>query len=177
LVFAAGSAFAQMPGSIGVFSDPGGTNCDIYDFAPGLITVYVVHVNSTGATAAQFRVDNVSWGAGTLTFLGEISAYPTVIGNSQSGISIGYGACIVSPNLLLTINYFGSGLTPPCSYIKVVPDPQAIPPGNVLVVDCGIPAAKWTATGGAMVVNPLESCLCDIPVQETTWGRVKSLYQ
>jgi hypothetical protein len=34
-----------------------------------------------------------------------------------------------------------------------------------------------TATGGDVVINPIEGCFCDIPVEETSWGQIKSLYK
>jgi len=175
LVFTASMVFAQPPGSIGLFVDPNASVCDVYDQVPGLVTIYVFHMYTPGATASQFMVDHVSWGAGTLTYLGETSPYGVIIGNSQTGISIAYGACVPSPNVLLTINYFGSGLTPPCSYIQVMPDPAAIP-REIWVVDCQTPPNKAIATGGDVVVNPDPSCFCNVPVEETTWGRVKALY-
>jgi hypothetical protein len=35
----------------------------------------------------------------------------------------------------------------------------------------------WPATGGDIVVNPDGSCMCDIPVESTTWGKIKELYK
>jgi hypothetical protein len=98
-------------------------------------------------------------------------------GNASTGITIAYGMCVTSPNMIMKIDFFAQGLSPPCSYIRVVPDPAAVPPG-VLVADCSFPLPiLQIATGGAMVVNPDPSCMCSIPVEETTWGQVKALYQ
>ncbi len=175
VVFCSSMAFAQA-GSIGLFADPMGTNCDVYDQIPGLVSVYVVHVFAPGATEARFKVDHLSWGAGMLTYLSEYVTPPYIgLGIPTTGITIIYGSCQSSPNMILTITYFGSGLTPPCSYIQVVPDPTAIPPG-IYMKECTPPSLK-ISTGGAVVVNPDATCMCDIPVEETTWGQVKALYQ
>ena len=175
LALTASTVVAQLPGSIGLFADKDATNCAVYDL-PELIIVYAIHVYTPGATGAQFMVDHMSWGA-SLTYLSEISPYPSVIGNSQTGITISYDGCLSSPNLILRINFLGSGLSAPCSYIQVVPDPGAVPPG-IYVTDCASPVPNLlTATGGDVVVNPDASCMCDIPVQETTWGQVKALYR
>jgi hypothetical protein len=175
LALFATTAFSQA-GSIMLFSDPGATNCDVYDI-PGLVVVYVVHMYTSGATGAQFRVDHMSWGAGTLMWIADAVTPPYVpVGNSQTGIQIGYGLCMISPNLILQIQYLAQGLSPPCSYIQVVSHPTATPPG-ILVADCAIPPILWPATGGDVVVNPDPTCMCDIPVQETTWGQIKALYQ
>ena len=173
VVFCSSMAFAQA-GSIGVFADPGATVCEAPDM-PGLLTLYVVHNWTPGSTASQWKMD---MGSTVLTFLGETYPFPTVIGNTQVGISIAYGGCFTGPILLATINFFANGISPICSYITVVPDPLA-PSGNIEVVDCAVPAAKSFGTGGQFIINPDPStgCTCAWPVQESTWGGVKALYQ
>ena len=173
LLLTASLTYAQ-PGSIGVFGDPAGATCDIYDLAPNLVDVYVVHVFSPGASACQFMVDDSGI---FMTYISEtVYPYYIGIGNSRLGICIGFGGCVPSPNLVLTMQYFGQALTPPCSYIKVVPHPFASPPG-LLVWDCNYPANILTATGGKAIVNPTASCMCDVPTEETTWGQIKNLYK
>jgi hypothetical protein len=171
-------AFAQPPGSIGVFADPGATNCDIYDTVAGLITTYVVHVFTPGATASQFKLDCTTWNpTGFWTHLGETYAYTSVLGNTQIGVAIAYGACIPGPNLLATVNWFGSGLATPCSFCQIVADPTAVPPG-IYVADCADPPNVVTATGGDVVINPVPpDCVCDVPAEETSWGQLKALYK
>ncbi|MCK4776515.1 MAG: hypothetical protein KAT30_17080, partial [Candidatus Krumholzibacteria bacterium] len=75
------------------------------------------------------------------------------------------------------IDYFAQGLSPPCSYIQVVADPLAYDPPGIQVADCAFPPNVVNATGGDVVVNPDASCMCNIPVEETTWGKVKALYR
>lgn len=178
LLFISSLTFAQ-PGSIGLFSAPTGTNCDLYDTMPGLVLVYVVHVFTPGATAAQFRVASL-WG-NAMTYLAESPTAPYIkIGTCYSntgGCAIAYGGCMGSPNMILTIQFFASGLTPPCSYLQVMPDitPPAKP--AVLVTDCADPPHLLNATGGDVVINPQAGCFCNIPVEETSWGQIKSLYK
>ena len=176
LLFGANIVTAQPPGSIGLFVDPGGTICDVYDQLPGLVTVYVVHMYTPGATGSRFMVNHWSWGA-ALIHLGETVTPPYIgIGSYTTGITIGYNACVPSPNMIMKLDFFGNGISATCSYIQVVPDPLAVPPG-IYVMGCTAPLNWAPATGGDVVVNPDPSCMCDIPVQETTWGRVKALYQ
>jgi hypothetical protein len=174
LLVVASIAFAQ-PGSIGLFADPGGTSCNVTDAAPGLLLVYVVHVLSPGATASQFAV---AWDPCFLvTYLSEAVTPPYIgIGNSQAGIAIAYGSCIPSPAMILTLQFFGSGITSPCCFMHVIADPTATPPG-IYVTDCASPPNLLTATGGEAIVNPDPSCNCNVPVEETSWGQIKSLYQ
>ncbi len=178
LLLVAGLAFAQ-PGSIGLFSNVIGTNCDVYDSGPGLVLVYVVHMYTPGATASQFSVASM-WG-NAMTYLSEAVTAPYIkIGTCYSntaGCAIAYGGCIGSPNMILTLQFFASGTTPPCSYLQVMPDLTPPAKTSVLVTDCSDPPLLLNATGGDVVINPNAGCMCDIPVEETSWGQIKSLYQ
>jgi len=169
LVFATGSAFGQA-GEIDVFSDIGYSDCIVNDLFPGAITLYIVHTNSVGATESQFKMDLPS----TLTWVGETSPY-LVIGQSTSGVTISYGSCLQSPILLLTVDIQGAGLTPPCSYISIVPDPAALS-GLIEAVDCN--SFKMYPNPGWAVVNPNSLCnSCEVLVGQATWGNIKALYQ
>lgn len=169
LVFAASMAFAQA-GSIGIFGDPGGTDCNLNDTVAGLTPYYAVHVNAV-AVASQFSAPKPA--CMTATYLSDTAAFPVTIGNSQTGVAIGYGACQVSPTLVLTINYFTTGTTPACCYYPVYPDPAA-ESGQIEVVLCD--NSLVFATGGVGIVNADGTCLCDVPARQSTWGKVKSLY-
>ena len=171
-----GVVFAQPDvGSIDVFSDIGLTSCDFTD-AGGLITVYVAATHaSDGTSGAQWKMEIPS----TWTFFGQVSPYPTVVGNVLEGISIGYGQCLSGDaTLILTVNMLGDGLSPTCSHISIVPDPSA-PSGLIEIVDCQSPfPEKWMfENGGSGVVNSDGTCDCTVPVQDTTWGGIKALYQ
>jgi hypothetical protein len=78
--------------------------------------------------------------------------------------------------MILTIQFFAQGLSGPCSYCQVMADPTATPPG-IYVTDCSSPPLLLNATGGDVVINPIPGCFCNIPVEETSWGQIKSLYQ
>ena len=173
IVCSASMAFAQA-GSIGVFADAGATDCNIVDGA-SLVTVFFVHVNTTGATASQWMLDlgGLPW-----THLGDIMQAPTVIGTSVGGISLGYGGCRQAPYLMGQANFFGSS-APACSRIQIVADPLA-PTGGIEGVDCLLPPDgpnKNIPTGGTAIVNSNGECLCNVPVEESTWGGIKALYQ
>ena len=164
LVFAQG-------GSIGIFGDVGGTDCNMFDNVPGLANYYVVHVNTPGATASQFAAPTPS--CLLATFLSSSSPFPVAIGNILTGIAIGYGACFTGPIHVATVQYFAQGLTGPCCYYPIVPD-FAIASGQIEVVDCV--ENLVFATGGIGIVNPDGSCQCNVPTQDTTWGQMKALY-
>ena len=163
-------AFAQA-GSIGIFADAGATDCNLLDQGPGLCTFNVVHVLTPGATAVEFAAPQPD--CFNATYLADVKALALTIGNSQTGSSVGYGACVASPIWVCGIIYFCQGLTEPCCYYPVVPSPS-VPENEILIVDCNHEIQY--ATGGEGIINSDGSCRCDVPVQETTWGAVKALY-
>jgi hypothetical protein len=171
LMLSASMAFAQ-GGSIGIYADPAGASCNISDTVAGLLSFYAVHALTPGATASQFAAPQPA--CFPATFLSDSPAFPVAIGGSQTGIAIAYGACLAAPIHVLTIQYFASGITPPCCYYPVVPDPN-LPSGQIEVVDCA--ETIVFATGGVGIINPDATCDCDVPTQDTTWGKVKSIFQ
>ena len=169
LVFAASMAFAQA-GSVGIFGDPAGTDCNLPDAIPGLTPYYVVHVNAV-ATASQFSAPAPA--CLLASYLSDTSVFPVTIGSSQTGVAIGYGSCQAGNIHVLTINYFTQGLTAPCCYYEILPDP-VIASEKIEVVLCD--NSLVYASGGVGIVNSDGSCLCDVATEDSTWGQVKALY-
>jgi hypothetical protein len=172
LMFVTGSAFAQA-GSLGLFADPQGTDCAYTDNAAGLMVVHVVHSNAPAVIASQFAVED---GPGfTGLWLSDTVPFPVTVGSTHgpTGIAMGYGNCLSSPIHVMSVNYFAYGTSVPCSWMKVIPPPD-LPSGNIEVVDCG--NNLIFGTGGTMIVNPTEDCVCDVPADETTWGAIKAMY-
>ena len=170
VMFAASMAFAQA-GNIGVFADVAGTNCNLSN-AMGFAQFNVVHVNSPGTTACQFKL--TVYGT-ALTFVGQMSAY-NVIGTAPVGIAVAYGACLVSPIHALTATYMG--ISAACDRLAVEADPTAVPPG-IYVTDCAtpVPHLLTIAKGGIGYINGNLSCNCNVPAEDTSWGQIKALYQ
>ena len=172
LLLAPSLASAQTA-SIGLFADQSGSECNVVD-SPGPVIVFMYHLWAPCATGSRFKV--VQLNGANLTYLAEQFSFPLVTGTTLTGITITYPQPLSSPIYLGYIYYSGSGMSQPCGMLKVVPHPAAVP-SEVLWTDCSTPPAVRTATGGAAVVNPDETCDCSIPVHETTWGHVKALYQ
>jgi hypothetical protein len=159
-------------GQIGVFADEYGSECNLVDDGSGLMTVYVVHVNTNGASASQFAAPMPGCMTG-VTRMGETSPF-LAIGDSQTGVAIAYGACLTSPIHVLTIQYMGSGLSETCCPYPVIPHPQALS-GEIEVTDCD--NNLLTAGGDVSRVNSDGSCRCGtVQVEKCTWGRIKALY-
>jgi hypothetical protein len=192
LAFAAGSAWGQA-GAIGIYGDNAGTNCNLNDKYTGLQQYYVVHTNTLGATACQFSAPK-PWCL-LATYLSDAPIFPVTIGNSQTGVSVGYGACRSGFIHVLTLQFFTQGLSPNCCCYFVQPDPL-VPSRRIEVVDCAFQIVY--ANGGWGYINALPRCVCDlcatgayspecgggwedclnppVPVRESTWGAVKHVY-
>jgi len=184
IVLATTTASAQ-PGAIMLYSDnPTFTNCNLIDAAPGLLNVFVVHNFTAGATASQFAVEEC--GPFELAYLAWTAAHlVTVGGDTRTGVAVSYDTgCAVGPILVGTIAYFGEGTTPPCAYLRVIADPAAAS-GQIEGVDCGF--LSTFPAGSLMSINSDGTCFCvagggfppcnPVPTEESTWGKVKSLYR
>jgi hypothetical protein len=167
-LMAASMVFAQ-GGSIGMFADAAGTNCNLPDAVPGLTVYYVVHVNTPGATACEFFAPKPT--CVLATYLSDASVFPVTVGTSQTGVSIGYGMCLAGPINVLKLNFFTMGTTGPCCYFPILPHPVN---GGPWMVDCA--NTQRPATGGKGIVHAMPTCQCNVPAEDTTWGQVKSLY-
>lgn len=180
LALGAGVALAQeLPGGrIGMFADNVGTDCSIADAAPGLLAVYVVHIGTAGATASQYIAAKPA--CMTATYLSDTNPFGVTVGNSQTGVSVGYGTCRTGTIHTQTISFFASGTTPSCCIYPITCDPLGLDQcasGNVDIVDCDFNPAM--AKAQSAVVNEAVACPCAeiVAEEETSWGQIKALYQ
>jgi hypothetical protein len=179
LMLGASLALAQeLPGGrIGMFADQAGTDCSIADSAPGLLAVYVVHIGTTGATASQYIAAKP--GCMTGSYLSDTNPFAVTVGNSQTGVSVGYGTCRAGSIHCQTISYFAAGTTPTCCIYPIKCDPlgvDACASGLVDIVNCDFQPAL--AKAQSAVVNEAAACQClDIVAEEdSSWGQIKALF-
>ncbi len=160
------NAPAQLGGGrVALYSDSLFTDSTYVDNVPAVLHVYVVHQDFIpAASGIQFRIERSAGFTGT--WLSESSPFPVVVGDSQTGVAIAFGACKTAPVLLLDIMYFAHGTSGPCSYLASTAHPSS-PSGKIEVSTCTVTVL---AEPGRLRVN------CTVPVEETTWGRVKALY-
>ncbi len=166
---------------IGVSSSPMLYACDIEDNAPGLLEVFVVYTGlaANGITfAAPMPACADQW-----VYLQDSHVFGTTTGDSQTGVSVDFGTCLSGPVHVLTIQYFAIGTTPPCCVYPVLP----VSGSEVEAVACDGSAVTVTRlcnyinqdpNCGCVVLGPI-FFLCPavvVPVESTTWGRVKALY-
>ena len=171
LVVAATPALAQE--GLGLFADNTGLSCSVTDLVDGAIKrVYVVHVNSVGASGSEFLVDT---SASTMSlFVAAVPAGMLSIGASDTGISIAYQECRIGTFLVLTLTFDAFGTTAPCSYLRMLPDPTAASPVRIWNDCVSIP---HDFPGGVAIVNADGTCPCNVATEETTWGTIKALYR
>jgi hypothetical protein len=165
-------------GYIGLYSDITGTNCMMTDI-PGPCFVYVIHKSAVGATSSQFLIQDV--GLNATIFLNEVFSPGRLwTGSSHAGVVVSYGACHSSDILLMTMEYACQGTADPCAMTMVLPDPTA-PSGTIEIFDCASPPNKLVGNGSILTWNDTGSCDpgCGqiVPVQDTSWGQIKALYQ
>jgi len=175
-------------GGISLFSDPSGTDCHLHDSAPGLCSVYIVHVNSAGVTASEFGIGAPA--CLQATFLSYTPLFAVDIAFNAAapllGRSVGYGVCLATPIHVATISYFCQALTPPCCLQWIGLHAGS---GKASTVDCASNLLDaWCGTG---IWNPDASCSClvsqgpagtlgsfcnPVAIHPTTWGRVKEMF-
>jgi hypothetical protein len=165
-------AFAQSEGLLGIFQDTQGLDCNLVD-GPALSTWHFVHLQTIGITAVQFKATMPACFIGT--FFGDAKPFPVAIGDSQTGIAIAF-LCQTPPVHVLSASFFSSASTPPCCFYPVTGDPLTAS-GTIEVVDC-LPAGNLlpNVPSQSGVITSDATCLCAVPVEETTWGHIKSLY-
>jgi len=175
-------------GSIGVWADQSATNCAISDMATGTQTLYVVMTQTSGWVAARFRVEHSS--GMNMTLISESYTGATT-GDVLSGITVCNVACLPAPTLIATLEYLKDGTSADCSTITIGAYPGSIDPE---VVNCGRVfryVETHTATVNGNAINcPSPTCgyelrfgtspswdFCPaVPIEETTWGRIKALF-
>jgi hypothetical protein len=168
---AQGQPCAKGSDQINIYSDPAFTSKEAFDLAPGMLTLYAVHEHASDRLTAAFMIaPSVGF---TGVWLGETSPFST-IGMSPTGIRIAYGQCLDTPALILEVTYTVFGTSDDCSYLEVVEHPEEVCGGPVFL-DCPN-FDTWFGTGGRLTVNPNETCT-PIPIEPSTWGKVKALYR
>ncbi len=125
------------------------------DTAPGLIQVYVVHTGTPGATAVWFAAPKPACMTGT--WISDTCPFPIASGDSQTGISVDYGACLSSPIHVVTISYLTQGMTPPDCPYEILPHPRRT---ALSLLDCnsnyhpGYPSTTY--------INSNLACTCNV---------------
>jgi len=166
---------AQPVPYLGLYSDAATfVFCDLDDDFMGLCPLYVVQSYAPGL-ASRFKVDNTH--GFTAIPVNTIVHTPAWTGDPYEDISLEYGGCLSPPVLLMTLVFFCQGTTPDCAYLFVAPGSS----GEMWVTDCG--GVQQTPGSFYFIVNETLACPCGqpvpppSPVEATTWGQIKALYE
>lgn len=176
LAVSAGLADAQVnpaAGRIGIFNDAGASNCVFTQPGAGnLFQVYIVHVENTlGITGVTFQA--VKPACLNALWLNDTNVFSVVIGNTQTGYNVGYGACRTGNVHICTMNFLSQGASPTCCVYYVLDEPN-IPGPYYEFSDCDFNLVYGGAKAG--MTNP-GTCTCEsIPTQDSSWGQIKALY-
>ncbi|MCH7548167.1 MAG: hypothetical protein IH969_01295 [Candidatus Krumholzibacteriota bacterium] len=172
------NARAQGVGAIMLHSDALATSCNITQNPSGLVTVYVFHSFHNGVIASQFKIEDN--GADFVWIADELQQSGTLnIGTTNVGGTFAYGECITTNFNFVNVLYDAQGTADFCSSLEIVPAPGAIT-GTIDAVDCSLPFPVVSVAGGStLTVNCPDEGQCGgvVPVESTTWGRVKALYE
>ncbi|MBI4720121.1 MAG: hypothetical protein HY770_02620 [Chitinivibrionia bacterium] len=162
-------------GAIGVYADDQGTSCDVP--GAGLVQFHFFHLACPGATAIEFKLDIT--GFVYSMNLGDQTPFTLKLGTFIAGASISYQACLLNTIYLGAATFLGTGTTPACTkvYVKNHPIPGQAGATNPLAVGC--PTGWIQVAGSYAVVNNTGGCPCtgSTPVEETSWGQIKALYE
>lgn len=160
----------SVPGVLRATGDPEGLNCEVYDVAGEMFTIYIVHTDTPGSIGLQFAAPKPSCMTDA-TYIGDTTNFPVSIGTSQTGMAVAYGACLAGPVVVMGINFFGSGMSEPCCEYPIAGDPKSAS-GKIEIVDCW----QQIEIAGSLpaIVNPDATCPCG--VRKSTWGGLRSLY-
>jgi len=170
LMLGATMAFAQN-GSIGVFADNMGANCNLPAVPGSFLNVYFVHVNALGATASQWAAPAPA--CFSAIRLADLPVFSVNFGNTSVGITVGYPTCKTGTFHIMTALYQVLGAPAACCRWYVIPDPS-LASGKIEIPDCAYVMAY--GTGGQALVGAM--CpTCNVPLEDTTWGQMKALYE
>ena len=171
LVGAGTPALAQpYGGRITLYSDIDFTETTSSDSGPGILTVYAVHEDVPDAVACWFKV--VGQAGFTGTWVGETVHVSGHFADTRTGIHLVYVTCQPLPLHLVTITYVVNGTSANCSALVAVAVEG--PDSEIRVNGCD--GFGRYAEGSVFCINPDSSCL-PVPVEATTWGKIKALYR
>jgi len=177
--------------AITVWSDIPGTDCYLEDRVPGIVDLYVFHeMGAAPASGSEFRLAQDA--SVTLLWLSEqILGGPIWISDTRTGVRIAYAGCVPDRLHIATVSYFGVATSGVCGELGVCP---ALSASEEVGYDCA-EQPHVIGAGRVHVNSDYTTCLCDIgpsaasaaraawsfcdlpvPVEPTTWGRVKALY-
>jgi len=173
--------------------DASASSCVLASGGVGLSKVHVILTGSGGATGVLFGAQVPACWAGATWVADNLAmqvVYPDTqnpptgdvwlaIGNSQDpiGLSIAFTACVDLPIHIGSIDFMGTAPSPCCEFVTTHPSAWTSFSTPAQVADCNFQAHN--IAGGSVTVSsgPLCPCQQALATEQSTWGRVKSLYR
>lgn len=183
---AGGVALAQRPGGGGeiqLYTERNGQHCYLIDTHPGFADIHMVDIEPSQPYAVTFSATKPRCWTGA-TWVSDNFVWPLVLYNTQNytrGVAVAYGGCLeTGPVYLGYMRFWTTGEAPACCRYTV--NGVIYLDDDIVTLNCG--DVERAGTGGEIVINPDQSCMCELPLpqlplptQETSWGQIKSLYQ
>jgi hypothetical protein len=179
LVIALTTGALAHQGSIGLYTNTSGTDCDATLTPYVGYDVTIMYYKSTsgpdGITAAEFKV-----GAPPTVILGAFTKSPSIsvtLGTIDTGISCSFVGCTGTGSdyvLIGTVNIIALGSTPIMLHV-LQPDVVPFPPFAPRVSMCDDPARTIVGVLGGFFTTP--DGTCNIATEEKTWGAIKDMYR
>ena len=186
-VMGAGLAYAQ-GGWIQLAADPYGISCQYSNATGSFNFVYQIHQSSPGTTLSRYAL--VPSNPAAFVWVFDNYLPNAHIGSAPTGVTVAYGACKASPWVIGFSGYTMSATTQ-CEWLDFAPHPDATT-GMVESIDCTLPTPVTYEAGCAILVYRPPGAACNVPcgailgggypcghavpVRDTSWGRVKTLY-
>lgn len=145
-----GPAIAQSI-QVGIYPDPSGKGvCKLESGVRDTLYVVVTSDETVQLSALRFAAPLPECAAANLTVI-DLAFYPVTLGDTQKGISIGFGICETTPIVAMALFVFPNGPEFPLGCeIAVVADPNE-ESGEVVVSDCDF--RKVPVEGRSIVLN------------------------
>lgn len=177
-----GGAYGQSPITLVLCADEDLSKCEVTNTVPEVVTIhmYLVGEGQTANSVFYYAPTPSCWTGAV--FLGDDYADEFLpLGSTHDavyGLSLAFGQCRDLPVKLGSMTFWSGG-SEPCCYYEVLPT-QAGHLGSAEIVTCP-PYVAVAIDYRSVTINPDKGCTTcaatTVASEETTWGRVKSLYQ
>jgi hypothetical protein len=182
MVFVASWAFAAGPGTVGVYGDNEGVNCNYNEVGVNFATetAWIVAI-APAHSAVEYAAPIPPCLAAAVGVAAAAQGGSVIIGDINTGVSVGYGVCKNGPWAVGKITWtyvpvaFGGPQIGPCCVYPILPHSTT----GAAMAGCELPTpVKFYYTPiTTSTINGNETCDCAVPVRDSTWGQIKALYE
>jgi|SRR5688572_2537217 hypothetical protein len=162
---------------VGLYTDLSMSACELVD-VPGFLQIHVFYTGPN-TIGVRFAAPIPECWTGAVFVGNSLPPGRVKVGTTQTDFAVVLypTLCATPPIWFGDINVVSTGTSQPCC--EMVTRATLEPPYYLRYLDCNMQELEGLSSGQKLVVNPGDSCHCQIPLatESTTWGRVKSLYR